>query len=106
MHGEAGYQADTLAPGLHWACGRGSIAVELREVLHRSGRIAWACVEACDGQPLPSGRIIARQVECDTFQDARAFLENGGERGPQMAVIPPGTYRINPLLFTVTLAEP
>ena len=63
------------------------------------------CVEACDGKPLPGGRIVARQVDCDSFQDARAFLENGGERGPQMALIPPGTYRINPLLFTVTLTE-
>jgi uncharacterized membrane protein YqiK len=62
-------------------------------------------VEACDGRPLPSGRILARPVPCLSFQDARAFLEGGGERGPQIDVIPPGTYRINPLLFTVTLAD-
>ena len=63
------------------------------------------CVEACDGEPLPSGRIVAQLVSCDSFQDARAFLQNKGERGPQMGVIPPGTYRINSLLFTVTLND-
>ena len=42
---------------------------------------------------------------CSFFQDARAFLLGSGERGPQMKVIPPGTYRINPLLFTVELAN-
>jgi uncharacterized membrane protein YqiK len=63
------------------------------------------CVEACDGKPLPSGRIVAHEVSCDSFQDARAFLTSDGERGPQMAVIPPGTYRINSLLFTVNLAD-
>ena len=62
-------------------------------------------VEACDGQALPSGHIMAKRVKCDSFQDARAFLEGGGERGPQIDVIPPGTYRINPLLFTVSLAD-
>lgn len=62
-------------------------------------------VQACDGKPLPSGRVIARDVDCDYFQDAPAFLQGGGERGPQMKVIPPGTYRINPLLFTVALAD-
>ena len=60
-------------------------------------------MRAC--RPLPSGRIIARDLDCNYFQDARAFLKGGGERGPQMKVVPPGTYRINPLLFTVTLHE-
>jgi uncharacterized membrane protein YqiK len=45
--------------------------------------------------------VLARRVECDSFQDARAFLMRAGERGPQIAVIPPGTYRINTALFSV-----
>ncbi len=56
-------------------------------------------VEARDGQPLSGGRVLARTVECNSFQDARAFLTNGGERGPQISIIPPGTYRINTALF-------
>jgi uncharacterized membrane protein YqiK len=104
LNGEAGYQADTLAPGLHLAFWPWQFHVELVKFFTVPAAKV-GLVEACDGKPLPSGRIIARQVACDTFQDARAFLQNEGERGPQMAVIPPGTYRINPLLFTVRLAD-
>ena len=104
LHGEAGYQADTLTPGLHFGLWPLQFNVELVKFLTiPPGKVG--CVEACDGKPLPTGRIIARQVACDSFQDARAFLANGGERGPQMALIGPGTYRINPLLFRVELAS-
>jgi uncharacterized membrane protein YqiK len=104
LNGEAGYQADTLTPGLHLGLWPWQFKVELVKFLTiPPGKVG--CVEACDGKPLPMGRIIARQVACDAFQDARAFLENGGERGPQMALIGPGTYRINPLLFRVELAN-
>ena len=101
LQGEAGYQADTLAPGLHWALWPWQYDVELTKfVTIPVGQVG--VVEACDGTPPPSGRILAKRVACDMYQDARQFLENGGERGPQIDVIPPGTYRINPLLFKVT----
>jgi len=104
LNAEAGYQADTLTPGLHLGLWPWQFKVELVKFLCiPPGKVG--CVEACDGRPLPMGRIIARQVACDAFQDARAFLKNGGERGPQMALIGPGTYRINPLLFRVELAN-
>jgi uncharacterized membrane protein YqiK len=104
LNGEAGYQADTLPPGLHVGLWPWQYTVDRVEFFSvPPGKIG--CVEACDGQPLPAGRIIARHVECDSFQDARAFLQNNGQRGPQMQIVPPGTYRINPLLFTVTLTE-
>jgi uncharacterized membrane protein YqiK len=104
LNGEAGYQADALAPGLHLAFWPWQFRVELVKFFTIPAT-KLGLVEACDGKPLPSGRIIARQATCDSFQDARAFLQNEGERGPQMAVVPPGTYRINPLLFTVRLAD-
>ena len=104
LHGEAGYQAVTLTPGLHFGLWPLQYTVELVKFLTiPPGKVG--CVEACDGKSLATGRIIARQVPCDSFQDARAFLTNGGERGPQMALIGPGTYRINPLLFRVELAN-
>jgi uncharacterized membrane protein YqiK len=104
VNGEAGYQADTLPPGLHVGLWPWQYKVDRVQFLTvPPGKLG--CVEACDGQPLPAGRIVARQVECDSFQDARAFLENNGQRGPQMQIIPPGTYRINPLLFSVTLTD-
>jgi uncharacterized membrane protein YqiK len=102
LKGEAGLQADTLAPGLHFFLWPWQYVVELvKFTVVPDGSIA--VVEACDGRPLPDGRVIARQVDCDNFQDARAFLDNHGERGVQMSVIPPGAWRINTLLFTVHL---
>jgi len=104
LEGEAGYQADTLSPGLHMGLWPWQYDVDLvKFTLIPQGRIG--VVQACDGRPLQTGRVIARDVDCNYFQDARAFLKSGGERGPQMKVIPPGAYRINPLLFTVKLAE-
>ncbi len=67
------------------------------------GRIG--IVEARDGIPLSRGRIIGRQVDCDSFQDGQAFMDHGGERGPQMGVLCAGTYRINPYLFSVSMAD-
>jgi uncharacterized membrane protein YqiK len=104
LNGEAGFQADTLPPGLHLGLWPWQYQVDLVKFLTiPPGKVG--CVQACDGQPLPSGRIVAQLVACDSFQDARAFLANGGQRGPQMGLIPSGTYRINTLLFTVTLTD-
>lgn len=104
LQGEAGYQADSLAPGLHMGLWPWQYTIDLvKFIVVPQGKIG--VVQACDGRPLPSGRIVARDVDCNFFQDARTFLSGGGERGPQMKVVPPGTYRINPLLFTVELAD-
>lgn len=100
--GEAGLQADTLAPGLHFFLWPWQYTVDLVKFsVVPDGQIG--IVQACDGAPLPDGRVVAGHVECDNFQDARAFLSGGGQRGVQMTVIPPGTWRINTLLFTVEL---
>jgi uncharacterized membrane protein YqiK len=102
LHGEAGFQADTLAPGLHFGYWPWQYEVQIRKfVTVPQGQIG--IVEARDGRPLPSGRVLARHVDCGSFQDARAFLSKGGERGPQISVIPPGTYRLNTALFSVAM---
>jgi uncharacterized membrane protein YqiK len=104
LNGEAGFQSDTLSPGLHIGLWPWQYAVDLAKFLTvPQGKVGT--VEACDGRPLASGRMVAREVACDSFQDARTFLMNGGERGPQMSVIPPGTYRINTLLFKVSVVD-
>jgi uncharacterized membrane protein YqiK len=104
LSGEAGFQADTLSPGLHMGLWPWQYAVELAKFLTVPyGKVGT--VEACDGEPLASGRIVARRVVCGSFQDARSFLAHGGQRGPQMDLIPPGTYRINTLLFKVSVVD-
>jgi len=62
-------------------------------------------VEARGGKPLSNGRVLATSVECDSFQSVRKFLELGGERGPQIRIIPPGTYRIHTGFFKVEAAD-
>ncbi len=100
LRGEAGIQADTLAPGIKFGYWPWQYELYLRPFITiDEGSIG--VVESRDGVPLPAGRVLAKYVDCDSFQNARAFLELGGERGPQITIIPPGTYRINTALFTV-----
>jgi uncharacterized membrane protein YqiK len=98
--GEAGYQAATLAPGIRFGLWPWQYSVRRdRLVTINPGNVG--VVTAIDGVPIPPGRILGKHVECNLFQDAMAFIENGGQRGPQADVLPPGDYRINGLLFGV-----
>jgi uncharacterized membrane protein YqiK len=98
--GEAGYQARMLGPGWHFPFWRWRYrVVRVPVVVVSPGEIAL--VVAADGKAIPAGRVLAREVACDSFQDAGAFLKNGGERGRQLAFLTAGTYRINPALFDV-----
>ena len=102
LAGEAGYQADTLAPGLYFWFFGWQYSIDIRNFTTiEQGNIGQ--IVARDGTPLPADRILAKYVDCDTFQDARKFLTNGGQRGRQYAVVLAGTYRINTLLFDVTV---
>jgi uncharacterized membrane protein YqiK len=103
LNGEAGYQADTLAPGIHFLLWPWQYAVTLQKFIAISeGNVG--VVEATGGRPLSEGRVLGKAVECDSFQSVRCFLESGGERGPQIAIIPPGVYRINTVFFTIAQA--
>ena len=98
--GEAGFQAATLAPGIRWGLWPWQYAVRRdRLVTIDAGHVG--VVTAIDGVPIPPGRILGKHVESHLCQDAAAFLENGGQRGPQADILPPGVYRINRLLFSV-----
>jgi uncharacterized membrane protein YqiK len=97
---EAGFQPDTLDDGWHWLlpCMYTVHKVQLIRIL--PGEIAL--VYAHDGLSIPNDRRLARVVDCDDFQDARAFLDNGGEKGQQLAILKGGTsYRINTRLFSI-----
>ena len=98
LNGEAGNQADTLAPGAHFWLWPWQYDVTIQKFITiREDYVG--VVEARDGSPLKDGKVLAKRVECDAFQNARAFLTHGGERGPQITIIPPGTYRINTSIF-------
>ena len=104
LNGEAGLQADTLAPGIHFGLWAWQYAVSMVPFT-TIDRGHIGIVEARDGHPLSGGRVLAKTVQCNSFQDARCFLTGGGERGPQISIIPPGTYRINTALFQVSMDE-
>jgi uncharacterized membrane protein YqiK len=100
LAGEAGYQADTLAPGLHFGYFVWQYRVLKFDVtVVPQGEIAL--VVAADGSPIPAERILGKVVDCDNFQDARKFLVNSGEKGRQLGILTAGTYRVNVALFTV-----
>ncbi len=104
LDGEAGYQADTLPPGVHFGYGFWQFRIIKSPVVDVApGQIAL--VVAAAGAPIPAGRILARVTECDDFQDARRFLLAGGEKGRQLAILTAGTYRINRALFDIITAD-
>src|SRR5262249_26061469 len=100
LNGEAGYQARMLPPGWHFFLWRGGYprpqgpAPALRPRALPPGVGGY-------GAAMPSERVLGKAVACTHFQDAEAFLTNGGERGRQITLLTAGTYRINPALFDV-----
>lgn len=100
---EVGVQARTLGPGFHFL-----IPFIYKTQKHKFvviGTDQVGLVRACTGASIPSGEFFAKPVECALFQDGEAFLRNGGEKGPQVMILPPGEHRINPNLFTVDVTS-
>lgn len=100
MSNEIGLQARTLGPGLHL----------LVPFLYKARKAFFTIIneneigliESIDGNSIPAGKIFAKVVgNHDSFQDGEAFLKSGGEKGPQIQILPPGNYRVNPALFKV-----
>src|ERR1044071_7167525 len=100
LGGEAGYQANTLAPGLHFGYWRWQYRI-IKEPVTVVPQGEIALVLAADGASIPAERILGKIVDSDNFQDARKFLVNSGEKGRQLGILTAGTYRINTALFTV-----
>jgi regulator of protease activity HflC (stomatin/prohibitin superfamily) len=98
---EVGIQARTLGPGLHFLIPFIYKATKsyFTEILESE----IGLIESVDGSSIPAGRIFAAVVAGhNSFQDGEGFIKNGGQKGPQIEVLPPGKYRINPYLFKLT----
>jgi uncharacterized membrane protein YqiK len=103
LRSEVGVQARTLGPGIHLL-----IPFVYKVTKHKFitiGTTQIGIVRAITGLPMPAGQFFAHTVQCDLFQDGEAFFRNGGEKGPQLAILPPGEYRINPHLFTIDIQD-
>ena len=99
LKGEVGIQAEIMGPGLHLLIPFIQNAKKANYIKIEEHQIG--IVEAITGKPIPSGKILADDVECNLFQDGEAFLKNGGQKGKQIQILPPGEYRINTYLFKV-----
>jgi uncharacterized membrane protein YqiK len=99
MKGEAGYQPEVLRGGIHF---RSPFMYRVRVmplITIPQGKIGY--VFARDGIPMQPQQTLARVVECGNFQDVRGFFADGGQRGPQRAIMREGTYALNLAQFMV-----
>ena len=102
--GEAGFQAQTLPPGVYFGKWIWQYDITFQAfTIIPTGQLGL--VLAKDGAELETGSVLGRKVDCDSFQDAEAFLRNGGRKGRQTSIITPGSYRINTFLFSVEFTE-
>ncbi len=100
MANEVGIQARILGPGLHILIPLVYKITKHPMMIISEGEVGL--VEAIDGQAVPPGRIYAKALgKHNLFQDGEAFLTSESEKGPQIEILPPGTYRINPYLFHI-----
>src|SRR6266545_821651 len=115
--GVKGIQLRTLPPGLwpiHPYLFRVSVA---KTTVIPQGKVG--IVIAADGAPLDAGRLLGKAIQGHiSFQNAKLFVASGGQRGPQVDILTPGTYRIltqsvpleggsevKPGLFTIRLYD-
>ncbi len=109
VNGENGPQARIFTPGFHFEP-LVNVMYEVNpghtEVSVPDGKIAN--LVAKDGAPLRPGQAFADPFPPKlgfAMLDAETFLRNGGQRGPQLTVLPPGKYRINHYLWEVQLRD-
>ena len=114
--GVKGIQLRTLPPG-KWAIHPFLFNVSIANVtIIPAGNIG--VITAADGSQLEPGRLHGSAIQGHkNFQDAESFISNGGQKGPQVETLTPGTYRIHtesmsndgnevqPGLFSVKLYE-
>lgn len=99
LRGEAGFQPDLLRGGVHWLTPFRHRVRIVHLVTIPQGKIGY--IFARDGAPLAAGQVLATNTNACDFEDVRAFLENGGQRGPQRQVLREGTYAIHLVQFAV-----
>jgi len=101
FEGEAGYQAELLMPGLRFKFW----------ILFKVDKFPWVQVPAGEigvviaqvGNPLPIGAksAVFKPIFAN-FTDLDGFIANGGQKGVQRPVLPPGTMvPIHPVAFLI-----
>jgi regulator of protease activity HflC (stomatin/prohibitin superfamily) len=104
MNKEAGYQAGLLMPGLRFKLWPVYGVSKHPWVQVPAGEIGVVIAQV--GAPLPIGtKSAVYRPEFKNFSDVAAFLDNGGQKGVQRPVLPPGTLvPTHPAAFLVLTA--
>ncbi|HXF39384.1 MAG TPA: SPFH domain-containing protein [Blastocatellia bacterium] len=91
--GVKGIQLRTLPPGL-WPIHPYLFRVSVtKTTVIPHGKVG--IVTSADGAELDPGRLLAKAIDNHrNFQDAEQFIGSGGQKGPQVDILTPGTYRI------------
>src|SRR5215470_17419568 len=106
-NGENGPQAQILRPGFH-----AKLLLNVFYVVDTSkketeippGKIG--VLTAKDGTALRAGQTFADPFPANmglTMLDTETFLRNGGQRGPQLTILPPGKYVLNDYLWDISI---
>ncbi len=92
--GVKGIQLRTLPPG-KWPIHPYLFNVSIAKVtVVPPGKVG--IITSADGDPLDAGRLHGKAIpQHKNFQDAESFIYNGGQKGPQVEILTPGTYRIH-----------
>jgi len=101
LAGEAGFQADLLMPGLRFRPWPLFVVTKHPWVQIPADHVGLVVAQV--GAPLPVGaKSAAYKAEFANFDDLRAFVARGGEKGVQRPVLAPGTLApIHPVGFLV-----
>src|SRR5690242_9231079 len=99
--GEAGYQAELLMPGIRWKSWLIYSVQKYPWVQVPAGQIGVVIAQV--GAPLPIGaKSAVYKKEFANFSDLKSFVQNGGQKGVQRPVLPPGTLvPVHPVAFMV-----
>src|ERR1700761_1379164 len=103
LNREAGFQPDVLRGGYHFFFPFQYRVHAQSLVTIPQGQIGY--VFARDGAPLGPTQTLASNAATADFLDVRAFLANGGQKGPQRTILREGTYAINLAQFVIITRE-
>ena len=99
LRGEAGYQPDVLRGGIHFRTPLMYRVHVMPLVTISQGKIGY--VFARDGVPLTPGQTLGKVIPGNSFESVKAFIEAGGQRGPQRQILREGTYAFNLAQFII-----
>lgn len=100
LDGEAGFESKILRGGFHFGYWRWQYSVHKRPLITiKQSKMGY--VFARTGEALGPSQTLAKVTDCNHFQNVQSFLEHGGQKGRQRAILREGVYAINLAVFSI-----